>query len=62
MIPDMPIDQIAMYIDALKENWELISVSVLAFIASLDKIALVAIKTLENIRNAWRDSFPKKEK
>jgi hypothetical protein len=46
----------------LMDNLSIIGASILAFIAGFDKIALVGIKTLANIRDAWRASFPKKEK
>lgn len=44
-------------IDALKVfgGWAL------AVLLGLDKIVIVAIKTLENIKKQWNDSFPPKK-
>ena len=40
-------------------NGDVITVTFLAVLAGADKIALVFLKTLSNIRDAWRDYFGK---
>jgi hypothetical protein len=44
----------------LMDNWGMISAGCLAVIAGADKIFLILIATMGNIRNAWRSTFPKK--
>ena len=41
----------------LSDNWEAIVASTLVVIASIDKVALVALKTLRNIFDAWNELF-----
>ena len=43
--------------DTLIENWEAIIASALVVIASIDKVALIAFKTLRNIIDAWSELF-----
>jgi hypothetical protein len=45
----------------IAENWEVMMASVLVVIASIDKVAMVALKTLRNIVDAWYDLFPPKD-
>jgi hypothetical protein len=45
----------------LMENLPVISASCLAVIAGADKIFLILIATIGNIRDAWRQTFPKNE-
>lgn len=47
-------------LDWLSDNMGLISGYALAILAGVDKVALVAIKTMENIKHAWQQAFPKK--
>jgi hypothetical protein len=46
------------YLQLIAENWGTVLGYVLAAMAGFDKVALVFIKTVANIRDAWRDSFP----
>jgi len=48
-------------IDYLIENWAVITAGSLAFLASIDKIGLMFFKTLRNLMDYYRESFPKKE-
>jgi hypothetical protein len=48
------------FLDWLSDNMGLISGYALAILAGIDKVALVAIKTMENIKHAWQQAFPKK--
>jgi hypothetical protein len=45
----------------LTENLPMISATCLAVIAGADKIFLILIATMGNIRDAWRNTFPKKQ-
>jgi hypothetical protein len=45
----------------LMDNLGLISASCLAVIAGADKVFLILIATMGNIRNAWKSTFPKKK-
>jgi len=45
----------------LIDNWEMVLASAGAAIAGADKVFLVLITTLGNIRDAWRRTFPKNE-
>jgi hypothetical protein len=56
---DFPIDQIGTVLQAIEDNLGVVSATALAIIAGFDKLALVVIKTLGNIRDAWRETFPK---
>jgi hypothetical protein len=49
-------------IDFIVDNWGAIMGYSVALVVGFDKLVLVAIKTLANIRDAWRESFPKKQK
>ena len=57
---DFPIDQVGTFLESAIDNWGVIVASLGAVVASADKFALVVIKTLGNIRDAWRETFPKK--
>ena len=48
------------FLEALSNNWEIITAAMFGIMAGADKVVLVLIKTMANIRDAWRDSFPKK--
>ena len=37
------------------EYWEALIATLLVAIASLDKVALVLMKTVDNIRDTWRE-------
>ena len=54
---DFPIDQIATTMETLMDNWEMLPGYILAAVAGFDKVALIVIKTLSNIRDAWRENF-----
>ena len=41
----------------LVENWEAITAGALVFIASVDKVGLVALKTVRNLMDAWNETF-----
>jgi hypothetical protein len=43
----------------LIDNWGVISATAMAVIVGADKIFLVLITTLGNIRDAWMATFPK---
>jgi len=43
----------------LSDNWGVITGAALVIIAGIDKVALIFIKTLRNILDSWRESFPK---
>ena len=59
---DFPIDQIALTIEQVTSNWDQWLGYVIAAVAGFDKVAMVFIKTLENIRTQWDQSFPRKRK
>ena len=42
----------------LSDNWGVITGAALVIIAGIDKVALIFIKTLRNILDSWRESFP----
>jgi hypothetical protein len=42
------------------ENWEVIVVGLGVAVASADKLAIVIISTMKNVRDAWYTAFPKK--
>ena len=48
-------------INEIGANIGVISAVALAAVAGGDKIALIIIKTLGNIRDAWWETFPKKQ-
>lgn len=48
------------WLKAITENLDIVVASIVIFLASADKIAMVAIKSLGNIKDTWRDTFPKK--
>jgi len=58
---NFPIDQVGVYIEQVVSNWDQWLGYVIAAVAGFDKVALVVIKTISNIRDAWRQEFPKKE-
>jgi hypothetical protein len=41
------------------ENWEVIVVGLGVAVASADKLAIVIISTMKNVRDAWYTAFPK---
>ena len=49
-------------LNKVMENWETITASSLIILASLDKVLLIAIKGIGNVRDAWKESFPKKKR
>lgn len=49
--------QITATVDHMVTNWDMWMAWSLAAIASMDKLFLIVIKTMANIRDAWRDSF-----
>jgi len=53
------LDAILDLIDWIKINGDLIMVTILAIVAGADKVALITLKTMANIRDAWRDYFGK---
>ena len=46
-------------INIFAENWGAIMGYTLAAIAGFDKVAHMVIKTLANVRDTWRENFPK---
>ena len=46
-------------LNTLNANWELIMASMVALLAAADKILMVIITSLGNIRDTWRRTFPK---
>ena len=58
---NFPIDEIATTIEQVANSWDQWLGYVIAAVAGFDKVALVAIKTISNIRDAWKQEFPKKE-
>ena len=48
--------------ETMIENWEIIVVSLGAAVASLDKFCLVVISSMKNVRDAWKQAFPGKNK
>jgi len=44
-------------INWIELNGDVITVTFLAVLAGADKLALVFLKTISNIRDAWRDYF-----
>ena len=57
---NFPIDEIGQRIEYIASNWDQWLGYVIAAVAGFDKVAMVFIKTLENIGTQWRQSFPKK--
>jgi hypothetical protein len=51
------LDKLMELVSWTQANGEMISVTLLAVIAGADKVALVLLKTLSNIRDAYRDYF-----
>jgi len=47
-------------IDALSNNWEAIIAFVLVAIASIDKVVIIALKSVRNIMDAWVETFKKR--
>lgn len=48
-------------INYLVEHWPVITAGALAVLASIDKIGLMFFKTLRNLVDYYRESFPKKD-
>ena len=42
-------------------NWPAITAGAIAFLATIDKIGLLFFKTLRNLADYWKESFPGKE-
>ena len=53
--------EILQTIDAIFRGWDQWLGYALAALASVDKLAMVAIKTVSNIRDQYHQSFPQKE-
>ena len=49
------------FINYLVDNWGAIVAIIIAFLASVDKIGLMAFKTLRNLTDYYNDSFRNKE-
>jgi len=45
--------------ELITENLEVIAASILVFIGLADKIAIVTLKTVRNIMDAWNETFKK---
>jgi hypothetical protein len=56
---DFPIDKIATTIEDVASNWDAWMGYALAAIAGIDKLFLIVIKTMSNIRDAWHENFKK---
>ena len=56
----MDIEKTTSWIQMLANNWEAIAGALLVVVAGIDKVALVFIRTLKNIQDSWRESFPGK--
>ena len=52
------LEEIMTFIDWINTNGDTIMITLVALIAGADKIALVFLKTLGNIRDAWEEEFP----
>jgi len=57
----MDIQSTTSWMQMLADNWETITGAALVVVAGVDKVALVCIRTLRNIKDSWYESFPKKE-
>ena len=53
----MDIEKTTTWMQMLADNWEIITGAMLVVIAGIDKVALVCIKTLRNIIDAWKENF-----
>jgi len=49
------------FINYLVENWDAIVAIIIAFLASVDKIGLMAFTTLRNLIDYYNDAFNNKE-
>ncbi len=47
-------------VEALSNNWEAIIAFALIAIASLDKVVIIALKSVRNIMDAWAETFKKR--
>ena len=56
----MDIEKTTSWFQMLADNWEIITGAFLVVVAGIDKVALIFIRTLKNIGDSWRESFPKK--
>ena len=56
----MDIEKTTSWFLMLADNWEIITGATLVMVAGIDKVALVLIRTLKNIKDSWQESFPKK--
>ena len=56
---NFPIDEIGSTIEQIASSWDQWLGYVIAAVAGFDKVAMVFIKTLENIKTQWKQSFPK---
>ena len=56
----MDIEKTTTWFQMLADNWEIITGAALVVIAGIDKVALIFIRTIKNIGDSWRESFPKK--
>lgn len=45
-------------INSLQANMDVVMITALAVIAGADKLFLIMIATIGNIRDAWRKTFP----
>jgi len=55
------MEEMSTVIDNVMTHWETYLGYALAVLAGFDKVALVFIKTLDNIRDAWVDAFGNKK-
>ena len=44
---------------AIQENWDVILASLTAAVIGADKVMLIVITTMGNIRDTWQKTFPK---
>jgi hypothetical protein len=47
------------FLNTISSNWEAIAAGAAIGLASSDKLAMVFISTIKNIRDAWQAAFPK---
>jgi hypothetical protein len=45
----------------IAEHWELMAAGVVVMVASADKVALVIISSMKNVKDAWFTAFPGKK-
>jgi len=57
---DKMLETLGSGVEALSNNWEAIIAFALIAIASLDKVVIIALKSVRNIMDAWAETFKKR--